>query len=299
MSGLYLGSHMPLSAPDYYLGTVRLALEWGENTFMFYTGAPQNTRRAPTSTLHIEEGKALLKERGIDESKIVVHAPYIINLGNKNNVDTYELAKSFLGQELKRVQDFGCSLLVLHPGSSVGMPAEFGIQSIIDGLNEVLDKDATNVTVCLETMAGKGSEIGRTFEQLATIINGVAHKERLGVCLDTCHINDYGYDVKDVDGVLDEFDRVIGLDRLKIVHVNDSKNPQGSHKDRHDNLGYGTIGFETLNAWVHNSRLDGIPKVLETPYVEVGAKDKVPPYKKEIEMLREGEFEEGWRENLK
>ncbi len=299
MSGLYLGSHMPLSAPDYYLGTVRLALEWGENTFMFYTGAPQNTRRAPTSTLHIEEGRALLKENGIDESKIVVHAPYIINLGNKNNIDTYELAKSFLSQELKRVQDFGCSLLVLHPGSSVGMPAEFGIQSIIEGLNEVLDKDATNVTICLETMAGKGSEIGRTFEQLAAIMNGVSHKERLGVCLDTCHINDYGYDVKDVDGVLDEFDRVIGLDRLKIIHVNDSKNPQGSHKDRHDNLGYGTIGFDALNAWVHNPRLDGMPKVLETPYVDVGAKDKVPPYKKEIEMLRAGELEEGWRENLK
>lgn len=298
MDSLYLGSHLPLSAPEYYLGTVKLALEWGENTFMFYTGAPQNTRRAPTSTLRIEEGRALLKENGIDETKIVVHAPYIINLGNKNNVDTYELAKSFLSQELKRVRDFGCKLLVLHPGSSVGAPEEFGLESIIEGLNEVLDNDSSDVTICLETMAGKGSELGRTFEQLSTIIKGVRHNERLGVCLDTCHINDYGYDVHDVEGVLDEFDRVIGLERLKVIHVNDSKNPPASHKDRHDNLGYGTIGFETLNAWVHNPRLNGIPKVLETPYVDTGTGDKLPPYKKEIEMLRSGTLEEGWREKL-
>ncbi len=299
MEDLYLGSHLPLSAPEYYLGTVKLALEWGENTFMFYTGAPQNTRRAPTSTLRIEEGRALLKEKGIDETKIVVHAPYIINLGNKGNVDTYDLARSFLAQELKRVHDFGCKLLVLHPGSSVGAEESFGLESIIEGLNWVLDKDDTDVTICLETMAGKGSELGSTFEQLATIINGVTHNERLGVCLDTCHINDYGYDVHNVDGVLDEFDRVIGLDRLKVIHVNDSKNPPASHKDRHDNLGYGTIGFETLNKWVHNPRLAGIPKVLETPYVDVGAKDKIPPYKKEIEMLRAEAMDEAWRENLK
>jgi len=291
---IWIGSHLSMSSPDFYLGTCKNALADGETTFMFYTGAPQNTLRAPTSTLKIAEGRLFLKAHGFEESKIVVHAPYIINLGNRGNPVTYNIAKSFLLQELSRVQDFGLQLLVLHPGSSVGASANYGIASIVEGLNEVLAKDKTEVTICLETMAGKGSEIGRTFEELAAIIQGVDKKERFGVCLDTCHINDYGMDVADIDGVLKHFDETVGLNRLKVIHLNDSKNPKGSHKDRHENLGYGTIGFDPLERWVKEPRLAGVPKILETPIFEDGE----TPYAKEIAMLVSGKFEPGWREKL-
>lgn len=293
MSEIFLGSHLGLGSPLYYLGTVKQAVEFNENTFMFYTGAPQNTRRMPLASLRIPEGRAFLKEHGFDESKIVVHAPYIINLGNKNHADTYDLAKSFLKEELKRVEAFGLSLLVLHPGSSTGESAEFGVQSVIEGLNDVLEDDPTHVTIALETMAGKGFELGRTFEELATIRQGVKHQERIGFCLDTCHINDYGMNDKDIDGVLEHFDKVLGLQNLKVIHLNDSKNPQGSHKDRHENIGYGTIGFDTLEKWVKDPRLVSIPKILETPVFE----DKYP-YKQEIEMLRSGNYVPNWREKL-
>lgn len=291
---ILIGSHLSMSSPEFYLGTCKDAVAYGENTFMFYTGAPQNTRRSSTSTLKISEGRLFLKEHGFDESKIVVHAPYIINLGNKGNPLTYGIAKSFLLQELSRVQDFGLKLLVLHPGSSVGASADYGIASIVEGLNEVLSKDKTETTICLETMAGKGSEIGRTFEELAAIIKGVDQKERLAVCLDTCHINDYGMDDADIDGILKRFDDTIGLSRLKVIHLNDSKNGRGSHKDRHENIGYGTIGFAVLERWATDPRLIAVPKILETPLLE----DGMSPYAKEISMLVSGRFEQGWREKL-
>jgi deoxyribonuclease-4 len=293
MSEILLGSHLSLAAPSYYLGTCEEAASFGETTFMFYTGAPQNTRRSPTSLFKIEEGRAFLFAHHFDESKIVVHAPYIINLGNNEHQETYELAERFLGEEMVRVSDFGLSLLLLHPGSAVGMEREKALASVSAGLNEVLSKDSTSVTICLETMAGKGSELGIRFEEIAAIIAGVEKKERIGVCLDTCHINDAGYDVKDVKGILDQFDKIIGLSRLKVVHLNDSKNPQGSHKDRHENIGYGTLGFDTLEAWVKEPRLASIPKILETPM----AGEKYP-YAKEIAMLRAGSFIPKWRENL-
>jgi len=290
---IWIGSHLSLGAPDFYLGTCQKAYKYGETAFMFYTGAPQNTRRSPTSALKISEGRAFLREHGFDESKIVVHAPYIINLGNKDNVETYDLAKTFLAQELRRVSDFGLSLLVLHPGSSVGAPTDFGIQSVIEGLDEVLAKDATNVTICLETMAGKGSEIGRTFEELSAIIKGVKKPERLGVCLDTCHINDYGMNDGDIQVILDHFEDVSGLERLNVIHLKRLKNENGSHKVRHENIGYGTIGFDILEKWVKEPRLSAIPKILETP--TDGIHD---PYQKEVEMLVSGVFEPGWREKL-
>jgi deoxyribonuclease-4 len=293
MSEILLGSHLSLAAPSYYLGTCEQALSFGETTFMFYTGAPQNTRRSPTSLFKIAEGRAFLSAHHFDESKIVVHASYIINLGNSSHQETYELAQSFLGDELIRVADFGLSLLVLHPGSAVGMERKEALASVSAGLNAVLAKDSTSVTICLETMAGKGSELGVSFEEIAAILQGVEKKERVGVCLDTCHINDAGYDVKDVSGVLDAFDRVIGLSHLKVIHLNDSKNPRGSHKDRHENVGYGTLGFETLEAWVKEPRLSSVPKILETPM----AGEKYP-YKKEIAMLRDGQYHSQWREAL-
>ena len=286
---LYIGCHVSMSGPEYYLGSVKEALSYEANTFMFYTGAPQNTIRLPLERLRIDEGRALIKQSGLDESKIVVHAPYIINIANQLNVDTYELGKKHLLSELKRTYTFGPKILVLHPGSHVGTGEENGLESIVKALDEVLDQDGTDVKIALETMAGKGSEMGTSFEQLKQIILSIKHPERVGVCLDTCHINDNNMDVANFDEVLSNFDKVIGLDKLLVVHVNDSKNPLGAHKDRHENIGYGYLGFETLNKVVHHPLLKGIPMILETPYYEGN-----PPYKKEIEMFRKQVFED-WR----
>ena len=293
MNKIYLGSHVSMSSPDFYLGSVRSALEWGENTFMFYTGAPQNSYRLPLERLKIEEGRKLLKENNIDESKIIVHAPYLINLGSKEKIDNYELAKKLVINELQRTKAFGCKTLVLHPGNHLKASKIEGLNNIVEGLNYIFENDNTDVKIALETMSGKGSELGTTFEDINYIINNCKYSYRLGVCLDTCHINDYGYDVRDIDHILNEFNQIIGLEKLLVVHVNDSKNPIGAHKDRHDNIGYGTIGFETLSKYIHHPLLINVPKILETPYV-----NEKPPYKKEVEMLLNNAFEDNWRENL-
>ena len=293
MSTLWIGSHVAMNGPEFYLGSVKEALSYGATTFMFYTGAPQNSLRKPTEELRIDEGKALIATSEIDPSKIVVHAPYLINLGNTLNEATYDLSVKFLVSELRRVAAFGLSTIVLHPGAHVGAGDEIGLAKIVSGLNEVLSQDGTKVRIALETMAGKGSELGRTFEQVRYIIDHCAYPDRLGVCMDTCHINDAGYDVHDVDGVIDQFDKIIGLDRLLVLHVNDSKNIRGAQKDRHENLGYGEIGFATLARYVHHPRLINVPKILETPWVGEKA-----PYKEEIAMLRQNKLIEGWKDSL-
>ncbi|HOJ45332.1 MAG TPA: deoxyribonuclease IV [Bacilli bacterium] len=293
MSKLWIGSHVGMNAPDYYVGAIKEALSYESNTFMFYTGAPQNSYRKPLEELNIEEGKALIAQNDIDPSKIVVHAPYLINLGNTLKPDTFDLGVQFLITELQRVAAFGLSILVLHPGAHVGAGDEVGMAKVVEGLDLVLSQDGTNVKIALETMAGKGSEVGRTFEQIRYFIDHCKYPERLGVCMDTCHINDAGYDVHDVDGVLNEFDRIVGLDKLLVLHVNDSKNVKGAQKDRHENLGYGEIGFLTLNRYVHHPRLAHVPKILETPWIG----DK-PPYKEEIAMLRSQTLIEGWKDNF-
>ncbi len=277
---LLIGSHVSMGGKDMLLGSVKEALSYQANTFMFYTGAPQNTKRKPVSRMKIQEALALMKENGIDKNNIVVHAPYIINLANTLKKETYELAVSFLREEIQRVEEIGMRRLVLHPGSHVKAGEEAGINSIISGLNDVLTENQ-NVVVCLETMAGKGSELGISIDQLAFIIDHVFYKDKLGICLDTCHLNDAGYDLSLFDEILDEIDQKIGLDKVLVVHVNDSKNPRGAHKDRHENIGYGTIGFDILNAIVHNKRLENVPKILETPYI-----DNKSPYKEEIQMFR-------------
>ena len=289
---IYLGSHVGLSAPDFYLGSVKEALSYGANTFMFYTGAPQNSFRKPLSELKIQEGRKLIHESGIDESKLIVHAPYIINAANFSRPDLYEMSINTIVSELRRTAGFGAKILVLHPGSHVGMGAENGIVALAKALDLAFSTDGTDVKIAIETMSGKGHEIGITFEQVRAIIDKCEHKDRLGVCLDTCHINDAGYDIKnDLDGVIDLFDKVIGLDRLLVVHVNDTKNPIGAHKDRHENIGYGYLGFDVLNRVVHHPRLEGIPMILETPYINEKA-----PYKQEIEMLRSGIYKDNWRD---
>lgn len=291
MTKVIIGSHVSMSSPDYFYGSVVEALSYGANTLMFYTGAPQNTVRKATNTLKIKEALELIKTSGIDQSKIVAHAPYIINLGNTLKSETFELAVSFLKEELQRVHDFGVGIVVLHPGAHVGAGVDAGINQIIKGLNLVLKDDTTNVTIALETMAGKGSEVGTTFAELKQIIDAVEYPHRLGVCLDTCHISDAGYDLSNVDELIEEFDRVIGLKRLKVIHINDSKNPRGARKDRHENIGYGTIGFETILKFVHHPRLMDIPKILETPFI-----DSKAPYKEEIAMLLNQKYVDNWRQ---
>ncbi|MCF6408507.1 deoxyribonuclease IV [Pseudalkalibacillus salsuginis] len=283
---LKLGSHVSMSGKKMLLGASEEAVSYGGNTFMIYTGAPQNTRRKAIEELNIENGVAHMKENGIEE--IVVHAPYIINIGNTSKPQTFRLGVDFLRSEIERTEAIGAKQIVLHPGAHVGAGAEAGIQKIIEGLNEVITPEQ-NVQIALETMAGKGSECGRRFEELAAIIDGVTHNEKLSVCFDTCHTHDAGYDlINDFDGVLNEFDKIIGLDRLKVLHINDSKNECGACKDRHENIGFGKIGFNTLNYVVHHPQLEDIPKILETPYVAINGdkKNKKPPYKFEIDMLR-------------
>lgn len=284
---LIIGSHVSFNKDEQLVKSVKEAISYNANTFMFYTGAPQNTARKPISQLRIEEAKALMNENGIDIDDIVVHAPYIINLANTLKPETFELAVNFLKQEVERCEAIGVSRLVLHPGSHVKAGDEAGLKQIVKGLNMAL-KPNQKVKIALETMAGKGSELGRTFDQLQYMIEHVEHNELLGVCLDTCHLNDAGYDLTKFDEILDEFDEKIGLDRLLVVHVNDSKNDRGVHKDRHENIGYGTIGFDTLNKIVHHPKLKDVPKILETPYIEGHA-----PYKEEIDMLKTQTFNNG------
>lgn len=282
---IYLGSHVGMSGKEMFLGSVKEALSYGANTFMVYTGAPQNTRRKSISELRIEEAHALMEASGI--SRFIVHAPYIINLANTIKPETFELAVDFLKVEIERTAAMGSQILVLHPGSHVDAGTEAGIAQIIKGLNQVLTAD-TPVYIALETMAGKGSEIGCSFEELKAIYDGVEHPEKLRVCMDTCHLSDAGYPVAtDFDGILAEFDRIIGLDQLVAIHINDSKNPQGAHKDRHANIGDGYLGFEALHAIVHHPKLSNVIKILETPYIEdpLKAGNKIAPYKEEIERL--------------
>lgn len=293
---LKLGSHVSMSGKKMLLGASEEAASYGATTFMVYTGAPQNTRRKAIEELNIENGMAHMKENGIDE--IVVHAPYIINIGNTTKPATFQLGVDFLTSEIQRTDAIGAKQIVLHPGAHVGAGADAGIKKIIEGLNEVLTADQ-NVQIALETMAGKGSECGRTFEELAAIIDGVKHNDKLSVCFDTCHTHDAGYDlVNDFDGVLNEFDKIVGLDRLKVLHINDSKNERGAAKDRHENIGFGKIGFKTLNYVIHHPQLKDVPKILETPYVGEDKKDKKPPYKFEIDMLKQKEFDENVLEKI-
>jgi apurinic endonuclease (APN1) len=286
-----LGSHVGLGGKEQFLGSVKEALSYGAETFMVYTGAPQNTRRKDISEMRIPEAKALMEESGIRE--FVVHAPYIINLGNTLKPESFEFSVEFLREELRRTAAMGSRTLVLHPGSHVGEGDDAGIMQIIRGINETFDAD-TEVRIALETMAGKGSEVGRTFEQLARIYDGVVHNNKLRLCLDTCHLNDAGYDVKgNFDGVLEEMERYFPINQVACIHLNDSKNEQGAAKDRHENIGYGTIGFDRLCAITRMPEFKDTPIILETPYMsaEEGGKDRTyPPYREEIAMLREGVF---------
>lgn len=294
---LKIGSHVGMSGKDMFYGSVKEAISYGANTFMVYTGAPQNTRRKNIEDLNIEKGQMLMKEHGMEE--FIVHAPYIINLANTVKPETFQLAVDFLALEIERTAAMGSKVLVLHPGSHVGAGEKAGIAQIVKGLNEVLSKD-TSIKIALETMAGKGSEIGRNFEELAQIYEGVRYSEKLGVCFDTCHTNDSGYDlVHDFEGVMEHFDHVLGKKEIQVFHINDSKNGLGAKKDRHENIGFGAIGFDTLHKIVMCEEFSHVPKILETPYIPLeGTKKSYAPYRYEIEMLKDGVFDPNLKEKV-
>lgn len=292
---LYIGSHVSFTKDTQLLGSVEEALSYNANTFMFYTGAPQNTNRSSINDFLTLEALNKIKNSDIDFSKIIVHAPYIINLANKEKIDNYAFSMRFLTEEIERCSQLGVRYLVLHPGSHVGAGVEVGINNISEALNKVLATNDLDVTILLETMAGKGSEVGTTFEEIKKIMDKVEKKERLGVCLDTCHLNDSGYDITNFDKILDDFDNIIGIDKIKAIHVNDSKNPINAKKDRHENFGFGEIGFDNLINIIYNKRLENIPKILETPYLD----HKFAPYKFEIEMIKSKKFDKDLLEKIR
>ena len=281
---MIIGSHVSYNNKDGLLGSVLEAISYKANTFMVYTGAPQNTIRSNIDFSLTKKAHKLMDDSGIDINNVIAHAPYIVNLANRKDEDKYLFMVNFLKKELERCEKLGINKIVLHPGSHVGLGVDEAILNITSALNMILDNE-NGVIICLETMAGKGTEVGRTFEQLKEIIDGVKYKNRVMVCLDTCHINDAGYDLSDFDNVLEEFDRVIGIDKIACVHLNDSKNECRSQKDRHANIGYGTIGFDNLIGVLYHAKLKEVPFILETPYI-----NKKPPYKYEIEMLRSKKF---------
>ena len=287
---MLIGSHVKFNSKGQLLESLNEALSYGSTTFMFYTGAPQNTIRSKISSEITEKAKKVMKEHNIKIEDIIVHAPYIINLANDNDDAKYNFSINFLIQEVKRCEEIGIKYLVLHPGSHVGLGIEKGIQNIIFALNKVNESN-DSVIILLETMAGKGSEVGSNLDEIKEIIDGVTDKSKIGVCLDTCHLSDSGYDITDFDKILDELDKKIGLSYLHCVHVNDSKNVRGARKDRHENIGYGMLGFDNLIKIIYNKRLDNIPKILETPWYE----DR-PLYKEEIEMIKSKKFNDKLKE---
>lgn len=290
---LLIGSHVGFKKDSQLLGSLKEALSYGANTFMFYTGAPQNTSRYPIQDGLTLEALSLMKDQEVDYSKVVVHAPYIINLANDKGPDKFMFSVRFLQEELERCELLGIKQIVLHPGSHVGLGKDIAISNIAKGLNMILGTHP--VTILLETMAGKGTEVGSSLEEVKRIIDLVDDKEHIGVCLDTCHLNDAGYDMSDFDKFLEEFDAIIDLDKIGCIHINDSKNVRGSHKDRHENFGFGTLGFDTLISIVYHEKLENVPKILETPYVD----REYAPYRYEIEMIKNKKFDSNLLEKIR
>ncbi len=288
---MIIGSHVSFNK-EQLLASAKEAISYGANTFMFYTGAPQNTIRSAINNDLTNEALKLMKENNIKLDNVICHAPYIINLANNTEEEKYIFSQNFLKNEINRCEMLGVKYLVLHPGSATKLDRLTAINNIINALNNIISAD-NHVMILLETMAGKGTEIGCNLDEITSIINGVHLKDKIGVCLDTCHLNDSGVDLNNFDSYLNIFDKYIGLDKIKCVHVNDSKNGLGSHKDRHENIGYGFIGFDTLMNVIYHEKLKDVPLILETPYIEEHA-----PYKYEIDMIRKREFNPHLKEDV-
>lgn len=280
---MIIGSHVSFGK-DQLLASAQTAVSFGANTFMFYTGAPQNTIRAELKRDITEKAWEYMKENNIDINNVICHAPYIINLANKEKIESWNFSISFLKNEIKRITEMGVNYIVVHPGNALKLDREEALANIALALNFIIDED-TKPMILLETMAGKGSECGINIYELKSILDKVNLKDKVGICLDTCHLNDSGVDIAKFDEYLSVFDSEIGLDKVKCVHVNDSKNVIGSKKDRHANIGFGTIGFDNLLNVIYNPKLKDIPKILETPYIK-----EYPPYKFEIAMIESKKF---------
>ncbi len=296
---LIIGSHVHF-VKDQLVGSLEEALSYNANTFMFYTGAPQNTIRKSIDDNLTKEALKLMENNNISLNNIVCHAPYIVNLAN-SDAEKHNFSINFIKNELQRCKKLGITKLVLHPGSAVKISKEEGLNNIIDGLNKILEPNFP-VILLLETMAGKGSECGSTLDELKYIYDNVIYKESLGFCLDTCHLNDSGVDLENFDEYLNEFAKQIGLNKIGCIHINDSKNEISSHKDRHENIGYGTIGFDNLLNIIYHKKLENIPKILETPYIgpDDSSKERLyPPYKFEIEMIKNKIFDENVLEKIR
>jgi len=289
-----LGSHVSLGGNDKFLGSVQEALSYNANCLMVYTGAPQNTSRLPLSKLKIPEAWALMAINRIEKTDVFVHAPYIVNLANPD-IEKQQFAIQFLTEELIRTTGLGANVMILHPGNHLNRGCEYGIELIAQGINQLhRNTQGDSTIIAIESMSGKGTEVGKTFEELQAIIDLIEDKNRIGVCLDSCHLHDAGYDVQTgFSQVIDEFDRVIGIDKLQVFHLNDSKNIRGVAKDRHANIGFGQIGFPAICEILNHPRILHVAKILETPYVSNPANPKLsyPPYKYEIAMLKAGVFQ--------
>ena len=278
---MILGSHVKFNKEQLY-GSVKEAISYGANTFMFYTGAPQNTIRSILNEELTHQAWDLMKENNIDINNVICHAPYIINLANKINLDSWDFSINFLRNEIDRCEAMGIKYIVVHPGNHLTNSLEIALKNITEALNLVINRE-DNCMILIETMAGKGTEGGKTIDELKVILDGIIYQDKIGVCVDTCHINDAGYKIEDY---LEEFKNKIGLDKIKCLHINDSKNVCGAHKDRHENIGFGTIGFTNLVNLINNEELKNVPKILETPYIE-----NYPPYKFEIAMIKNNTFD--------
>jgi len=298
---ILLGSHINFESKTGLLGATKKAIEIGANSFMVYTGAPQNTKRAKIDVAITKKAHFLMKKNNINQENIFVHAPYIINLANKKDLEKYTFSINFIKEELNRTKELGIKYIVLHPGNHLGEGIEEGSKNIIEALNKIIN-DTKETVILLETMAGKGTEIGSSFNEIKEIIAKIENKTRIGVCMDTCHMNDAGYDIKNFDQLLIEFENIVGLKYLKCIHTNDTMNEKGAKKDRHQNIGFGKLGFETMINVIYNEKTKDIPKILETPYISKieGEKDKVlAPYKEEIQMIKNKVFDQKLYEKIR
>ncbi|MCI7083801.1 MAG: deoxyribonuclease IV [Tenericutes bacterium] len=286
---LIIGSHVSFNSKKQLLGSVEEALSYNANTFMIYTGGAQSTARSSINDEFTYEAFKVMLENNINPKNVIVHAPYIVNLANKSDERKYDFYIDFMTNELNRVKELGLDKIVLHPGSATTCSREEAILNIANGINKIYEK-TSDVMILLEYMSGKGNEVGTSILELKNIIDNINDKDRIGVCLDTCHMNDSGIDISKFNEFLNEFDSMIGIDKIKCVHVNDSMNTIGSHKDRHANIGYGTIGFDNLINVIYNERLNGIPFILETPYINRNSNDAYPPYKMEIDSIKNKKF---------
>ena len=259
---MIIGSHVSFGK-EQLLGSVKEAISYNANTFMFYTGAPQNTLRIPINMDLKDKAVSLMRENNIDINNVICHAPYIVNPAT-NDPSKKEFAINFLKNEIKRCSELGVKYIVLHPGSAVGIDRNIALDNIVYVLNQILNNNY-DVKILLETMAGKGNECGKTIDELKNIIDRVNYQDKIGVCLDTCHLNDSGIDISNMDSYLNDFDKEIGIDKIGCVHINDSKNEIASHKDRHANIGFGTIGFDNIMKVINHPLLQNIPFILETP----------------------------------